>query len=119
MLNNLKKRKISRKRRVLRVRKKLHGTKLCPRMSIFKSNKHLYLQLIDDENGATLAAIGTNSKDFKKKKSKEAAVALGKKIVEVAKEKKISQVIFDRGRYKYHGLIAYLADEARSTGLKF
>jgi len=119
MQNNLKKRKKSRDRRVLRIRKKLKGTKLKPRLSVFKSNRHLFAQLIDDENSNTLAGIGTCSKEFKIKKRNEAATALGKKIAELAKDKKINKVVFDRGRYKYHGLISLFADAARSSGLKF
>ena len=119
MQNNLKKRNISRKRRTFRVRKKLQGSILKPRMSICRTNKHLFVQLIDDENSKTIAATGTISKESKTKKSKESAIALGKKIAEIAKKKKINEVIFDRGRYKYHGLIAQLADAARKAGLKF
>lgn len=120
MLSRLKKLKVTRKRRVFRIRKKLRGTKDKPRLSINRSNKNLHVQLIDDENSCTLAAIGTNSKEFKKeKKSKKAAALLGKKIAMLAKEKKIETVIFDRGRYKYHGLLAELANAARSEGLKF
>jgi len=120
MQKNLQKRKITRKRRSFRVRKKLRGTETKPRMSVNKSNKHLFVQLIDDENSKTIAAIGTNSKEFKnEKKSKKAAELIGKKIAQSAKAKKIEHVIFDRGIYKYHGLLAHLADAARSEGLKF
>ena len=120
MLAMLTKRKITRNRRTFRVRKKLRGTKEKPRLSVNKSNKNLFIQLIDDENACTIAAIGTNSKEFKKeKKSKKTAALLGKKIALMAKEKKIETIIFDRGRYKYHGLLAELANGARSEGLKF
>jgi large subunit ribosomal protein L18 len=120
MLNNIKQRNISRKRRVFRVRKNLKGTSTKPRMSVNKTNKHLFVQLIDDENSVTLAAMGTCSKEFKgAKKSKESAAALGKKIAEIAKSKKIEEVVFDRGRYKFHGLLLELAKGAREAGLKF
>jgi len=120
MLKKIKKINITRKRRVFRIRKKLKGTKTKPRMSVNKSNKNLFVQLIDDENFKTIAAIGTCSKEFKgKKKSKETALDLGKKIAEIAKSKKINKVIFDRGRYKFHGLLSELAKGAREAGLKF
>ena len=86
MLNKTKKRNLTRKRRVFRVRKNIKGTQDKPRMSINKSNKHLLVQLIDDENSKTLAAIGTNSKELKgKNKSKETAAILGKKIAKMNK----------------------------------
>lgn len=120
MLNNTKKRNATRKRRVFRVRKTLKGTATKPRMSVNKSNKHLFVQLIDDENSKTIAAMGTYSKEFKGvKKSKECATNLGKKIAEIAKSKKIDEVVFDRGRYKFHGLLSELAKGAREAGLKF
>jgi large subunit ribosomal protein L18 len=123
MDNSLKKRKVSRNRRVLRVRKKLKGNSLMPRLSVYKSNLHLYAQLIDDEKGVTLAGIGTLSKKFQKtkfnEKSKASARELGKYLAEVAKQKGIERAIFDRGRYKFHGLIAELAKAAREAGLQF
>ena len=118
MENRLKKRSIARKRRVFRVRKKLKGTLSKPRLSVSKTNKHLFAQLIDDENGNTLAAAGTLSKE-KLKKSKDSAKLIGTKLAEIAKEKKINSIIFDRGRFKYHGLIALLAEGAREGGLEF
>lgn len=119
MIKNLKKRNISRKRRIFRVRKRIVATKDKPRMSVCKTNKHLFVQLIDDENAKTLVALGTYSKEFKSlKKSKTSAIELGKKIAEIAKSKKIHEVVFDRGRYKFHGLIAELANAARKAGLK-
>jgi large subunit ribosomal protein L18 len=118
MEKSLAKLKISRHRRVLRVRKTLNGTLMKPRLSVCKSNKHLYAQLIDDENSHTLAFASTLSKE-KMKKSKESAKEVGLKLAKIAKEKNINRVIFDRGRYKYHGLIAHLADGAREGGLEF
>ena len=119
MESSLKKRDSSRKRRVFRVRKKLKGSSLKPRLCINKSNKNLYAQLIDDDSSKTIVGLGTMSKEINAKKSKEAAQALGAKIAELAKNKKIAEVIFDRGRYKYHGIIAHFADSARKAGLKF
>ena len=91
---------------------------------MYKSNQHLFAQIIDDENGVTLAGVGTMSKDLRTKgkmlkKSKSAAKEVGAKIAELAKEKNIEKVVFDRGRYKFHGLIAELAGAAREAGLKF
>lgn len=118
MQNSLKKRKKTRFRRVLRVRKKLCGSKLKPRLSIHKTNKHLYAQIIDDESGTTLAASSTLSKE-KLKKSKDSAKVIGLKLAKSALEKDIKFVIFDRGRFKFHGLIAELASGAREGGLEF
>ncbi len=123
MDNSLKKREISRKRRAFRVRKKVRGTSLVPRLSVHKSNCHLYAQLIDDENGVTIAGLGTLSKQLQKtefnRKSKAAAREIGKNLALMAKTKEIQRVIFDRGRFKYHGLIAELAKAAREAGLQF
>jgi large subunit ribosomal protein L18 len=119
MDNNLKKRNISRKRRVFRVRKKLMGTITKPRMCVNRTNKHLFIQLIDDENSNTIGSISTLSKEFKTKKSKKAASELGKKIAEIAKSKNINEVIFDRGKCKFHGILSLLAEAARSAGLNF
>ena len=123
MDNSLTKKRISRARRVLRVRKGVRGSATKPRLSVAKSNCHLYVQLIDDEQGRTLAGVGTLSKDNKatpyNKKSKDAARHLGEQIAAKAKEKNVSEVVFDRGRFKYHGIIAEVADGARKAGLRF
>jgi len=119
MESSLEKKKVSRKRRVYRTRKSLKGTSEKPRLSVFRSNRHLYAQLIDDENCITLAAYGTLAKEIKGKKGKQTAAAIGTKIAEIAKKKKIKNVVFDRGRFKYHGLIAELATAARKAGLQF
>ena len=116
----LAKRAVTRSRRVMRVRKKLKGTAEQPRMSVYKSNKQLYVQLINDEEGKTIAGLGTFSKKSGAAgKSKELAKKLGEQLGKIAVEKKIERVIFDRGRYKYHGVIAEIANGARSAGLKF
>jgi large subunit ribosomal protein L18 len=113
----------SRKRRVLRVRKKLKGSSDKLRLCLTKSCKHIYAQLIDDITGKTVLGIGTASKSLKEtsysKKSREAAKYLGELIAKKAKEQKIENVVFDRGRYKYHGMFADFADAARNAGLKF
>ncbi len=116
-------RNISRWRRVYRVRKKLKGSSEKPRFSVYKSGKHLFAQLIDDEKEVTLLGLGTQSKPLQntsfQKKSKEAARHLGTMLAKLAIEKKIERVVFDRGRYKYHGIVKELAGAAREAGLKF
>lgn len=123
MENRLKKRKICRKRRAMSVRKKVRGEAAKPRLSVFRSNQHILAQVIDDEARVTLFGIGTLSKEFQgtpfAKKSKSAAREIGKRIAAEAKKKQIEHVVFDRGFYKYHGVIAELADAAREAGLKF
>lgn len=110
-------------KRKMRVRKKLKGSVERPRMCIVKTNKHIQVQLVDDAQAVTLAATGTNSKEFKNtehnKRNIASAQVLGKRIAEMAKEKNISEVIFDRGGFKYHGILAELANAAREAGLKF
>jgi len=110
-------------RRKYRVRKKIFGTSECPRMSVFRSLKHIYVQIIDDEQKKTLVAASTLSKELKEKingKNKtEQAKLVGELIAKNAKMKGITKVVFDRGGYKYHGRIKALADSARSNGLMF
>lgn len=118
MQNRLKKRKVTRRRRVFRVRKKLKCTAQKPRMSVYKSNRNMSVQIIDDEQGITLAGLSTQSFD-KAIKRAEAAKELGEKIAKMAQEKNITTVVFDRGRFKFHGLIAKLAEGAREAGLQF
>lgn len=120
MSNKLLNRTRIRKKRKLRIRKKLRGTNARPRLSVSKSINHISVQIIDDEKGITLAGFSTLSKEAKGlKKSKEGARFVGQKIAELAKQKNIEKIIFDRGRFKYHGLIAELANAARENGLKF
>lgn len=122
MQQNVIRRDRSRRRRVFRVRNKLRGTALRPRLSVHKSNQHVYVQLIDDDAGVTLAGIGTqseaNAKGKFNRKSRESARHLGTQIAALAKEKNVNEVIFDRGRYKFHGVIAEVATAAREAGLK-
>jgi large subunit ribosomal protein L18 len=123
MESRLKKRNGQRARRLLRVRSHVRGTAQRPRMSVFKSNKHLSVQVIDDEAAVTLFSMSTLTEEMKSlqmgKRSKEAAKQLGIKVAELAKKNKIETVVFDRGRYKYHGLLAELANSAREAGLQF
>jgi len=92
-----------------------------PRLSVFRSGRHIYAQVIDDVRGATLAAASTNEKEGKAAKAwnVEAAVSVGKKIAERALAKGVKEVVFDRGGYIYHGRIKALADAAREGGLEF
>lgn len=106
-----------RTRRHARIRVKVSGTAARPRLAVFRSNKYLYAQLIDDGAGATLAAV--NSRSLKiKGGSREKAVAVGTEIAKLAKEKKIEQVVFDRGGFLYAGVIKSVAEGAREAGLK-
>lgn len=140
MESNIIKRQLKREKRVLRVRKHVRGTSLKPRLTVSKTNKHINAQLIDDEKGLTLVSAGTvhaetqggSSAERKKTKgtkaagskkvtarSKEAAKQIGLKIAELAIKKDIKTIVFDRGRFKYHGVIAELANAAREGGLQF
>ncbi|MBT8232430.1 MAG: 50S ribosomal protein L18 [Saprospiraceae bacterium] len=100
-----------------RIRKKINGTPDAPRLSVFRSNKNIYCQIIDDVNGVTLASA--NSKTLGLGSNKDSAVAVGKLIAERAVSKNISKVVFDRNGNLYHGRIKALADAAREGGLKF
>jgi large subunit ribosomal protein L18 len=109
-------------KRAYRVRQNLRGTAEKPRLTVMKSNRHIAVQLIDDENGITLASASTLMKKFRSKKltsNKEAARIIGSELGELAKDKQITTVVFDRGFYKYHGVIAELANAAREAGLQF
>lgn len=108
---------INRLRRKAKVRSKISGTAARPRLSIFRSETHVYAQLIDDQNGKTLAAASDLkiSQGSKTEKSSKVWEELAKK----AKELKISEVVFDRGGFSYHGRVKALADSARKGGLKF
>ena len=112
--------KQARLKRHLRVRSKISGTAQRPRLDVFRSNSHIYAQLIDDVNGVTLAAAGSNEKDFGISGGNcEGAHKVGQLIAERAAAKGISEVVFDRGGYIYHGRVKELAEGAREGGLKF
>ena len=113
-------RKMERTRRHIRVRRKISGTAERPRLCVFRSNSNLYVQLVDDVAGNTLAQASTLDKEVKTKHAnKEAAKEVGALIAKRALDKKIDTVVFDRGGYIYHGVIKELADAARNNGLKF
>lgn len=105
--------------RHVRIRKYIKGTASKPRLAVFRSNKHIYAQLIDDTSGVTLASASSMEKSFKDSVSSEGAKKVGETLAKRAKDKKIQEVIFDRGGFKYHGMVASLADGAREGGLKF
>ena len=109
--------KIQRDRRRKRIRAKVSGTATTPRLSVFRSNKYVSAQLIDDENGVTLGSA--TSKDIKGKTVADKAKAVGASLAEQAKAKKIEAVVFDRGGYIYTGSVKAVADGARENGLKF
>ena len=110
----------ARLKRHARVRAKISGTPECPRLDVFRSAKHIYVQIIDDVNGVTLAAASTVEKDFGAfGGNKEAAKKVGEIIAKRALEKGIENVVFDRGGYVYHGRVKELAEGAREGGLKF
>ena len=113
-------RKAERVRRHARVRNKISGTAECPRLCVFRSNTGVYAQIIDDVKGVTLVSASTLDKDVKTKHAnKEAAREVGTLIAKRASEKKISNVVFDRGGYIYHGVVKELAEAAREAGLEF
>jgi len=107
--------RISRELRHARVRKKLRGSESRPRLSVFRSNRYIYVQVISDDTGRTLAAAST----LGGKGNVSAAQQLGKDIAERCKQLSIAEVVFDRGGYKYHGRVRAIADAAREAGLKF
>ena len=118
-----KDRAVARRRRHMRVRKNIHGTPQRPRLNVFRSLTEIYVQVIDDEAGRTLAAASSIDKELRGKmkgKSKsEQARLVGETIAKRAKASGISQVVFDRGGFKYIGRIKALADSARESGLEF
>ncbi len=110
---------VSRLRRHKRVRKTISGTKECPRLDVFRSNKEIYVQVIDDENKVTLASSSSKSLKLANGGNIEAAKLVGKDIASQCKKAKINNVVFDRGGYQYHGRVAALAQAAREAGLEF
>ncbi|SHJ78381.1 LSU ribosomal protein L18P [Clostridium cavendishii DSM 21758] len=113
-------RKKSRVKRHLRVRKKVFGTPERPRLSVYRSEKNIYAQIIDDVNAVTLVAASSLDKAFEGKGSnKESAKIVGELVAKKAIEKGITEVVFDRGGYIYHGRVESLATGARDAGLKF
>lgn len=122
-MNVSKERRVARKKRQVRVRRKVVGSIDRPRLCVFRSAKHIYVQIIEDVTGRTLAAASTIAKDagdsIKYTGNVEAAKVVGKQIAEQALAKDIKQVVFDRNGFLYHGRIKALADAAREAGLNF
>lgn len=113
----------SRVRRKRSIRKRISGSVERPRLSVFRSNQHIYAQVVDDANGATLAAASTQSPELREelggKKKSERAALVGKLIARKCLEKSIEKVVFDRNGFIYHGRVKALADGAREAGLNF
>lgn len=110
----------ARNKRHQRLRNKVSGTPGCPRLSVFRSSKHIYAQIIDDVNGVTLAAASSLDKGFDGNGGNaEGAKKVGEAVAKAALDKKIENVVFDRGGYLYHGRVKELAEGAREGGLKF
>jgi large subunit ribosomal protein L18 len=125
-MQNRKRRRVAltRQRRAWRVRKKLHGTAERPRLTVFRSLKDIYAQLIDDDQGRTIVAVSSLSREMKKgsaaKKTKtEISKEVGQLLAQKAMEKGLSKAVFDRGPYLYHGRVKALANGAREGGLEF
>lgn len=119
----IKDRKTGREKRHRRIRRVVSGTATRPRLSVFRSAKHIYAQLVDDDAGRTLAAVGSLSPEFRAKLkgggNAAAAALVGELLAEKAKSIGVRQVVFDRGGYQYHGRVKALAEAARAAGLKF
>ncbi len=119
----LDKKRLGRIRRHEHVRKKINGTAERPRLAVFRSLSHIYVQAIDDDNAITLACASSVDKglreELKGKTKKEIAYKVGEALAQRCKEKGLSSVVFDRGGFKYHGRVLSLADGARSGGLQF
>ena len=115
--------KLERRSRIrMRIRKKISGTAEAPRLAVFRSNKQIYVQVVDDLNGVTILSACSKEKDVAAQsgiKKTDQAKLVGKLLAEKCKEKGIEKVVFDRSGYKYHGRVKSLADAAREGGLKF
>ena len=117
-------RKKRRQRRKIHIRKDVYGSDSLPRMTVFKSSRHIYVQVIDDVNGNTLIASSTLDKDVKSNlkpdmNKKQESALVGASIAKKAQDKDLKEIVFDRNGYRYHGRVKALADGARKAGLKF
>lgn len=112
--------KLERRTRIKRrIRKIISGTATKPRLSVYRSNKEIYAQIVDDVNGVTLASVSSRDKEINASTKSEAAIAVGKTIAERAVKAGLETVAFDRNGYLYHGRVKVLAESAREAGLKF
>ncbi|MGC7740444.1 50S ribosomal protein L18 [Staphylococcus epidermidis] len=120
MISKIDKNKVRLKRRA-RVRTKLSGTAEKPRLNVYRSNKHIYAQIIDDVKGVTLAQASSQDKDIANTSASKVdlATTVGQEIAKKANDKGIKEIVFDRGGYLYHGRVKALADAARENGLEF
>ncbi|ATZ16175.1 large subunit ribosomal protein L18 [Entomoplasma freundtii] len=109
----------ARKRRHYRVRTKISGTSSRPRLNVFKSNTNFYAQIIDDTTGRTLVSASSMKMDLPSKSNIKAAESVGAEVAKKALAANITEVVFDRGGYQYHGKVKAFADAARAAGLKF
>lgn len=116
-MNHSKKKRTDRVKRHKRVRAKIFGTKEVPRISVFRSSKHIYAQVVDDAAGKTL--FSKSDADFKETKKIKKAERVGELLGEIIKNKSIAKVVFDRGGFKYHGRVKALAEGLRKAGIKF
>ena len=119
MANRFEKVRVQRLKRRARVRHKITGTEQRPRLSVFRSAKHVYAQVVNDTTGHTIASVNSFEKGSDKRADKEACAELGKKLASLCKEKKVESVVFDKGAFTYHGRIKAFADGAREGGLSF
>jgi large subunit ribosomal protein L18 len=121
MSTSAKQKHEARLRRHARVRKTVVGTAERPRLAVFRSNKHIYAQVIDDRSGRTLASAGTVEGDLRggSTSNRDGASSVGRLVAERAKAAGVNRVVFDRGGFLYHGRVAALADAAREAGLEF
>ena len=110
---------VTRQRKRWRVRKKIVGTAERPRLSVYRSSKHIYAQMIDDLNGRTLAAAASQHKGAAAGSNMKAATEVGQRLADAAKTAGITKAAFDRGQYKYHGRVKALADAVRAGGVQF
>ena len=111
-------RRQSRERRHSRVREKIRGSAARPRLAVFRSLTHIYAQLVDDDTGRTLAAASSKESKDAKAKRIESAKSVGTLLADRAKQKGVTEVVFDRGGYRYHGRVKALADGVRAAGVK-
>ncbi len=122
-MSNVNPKALARERRKRRVRKKIRGTAVRPRLSVFRSARHIYVQAVDDDSGVTLGSASTLSPELKDKvkdlNKRDAAKLVGEQIGSRIKEKGIKQVVFDRNGFLYHGRVQALSEGAREAGLKF
>jgi large subunit ribosomal protein L18 len=120
MSSSAKQKRDARVRRHARVRKHVRGTAERPRLAVFRSNRHISAQVIDDRTGKTLASASTHEADLRDGSSnKDAAAKVGQRVAERAKDAGIERVVFDRGGFLYHGRVAAVAEAAREAGLEF